>query len=58
MKTVLMEIILRLKLNIIEIKTKDLCFGYFCRFKSSALTSTPRNTYVYVFGTLFGFCNF
>ena len=38
-------------------KEKKLCFGYFCRFETSALTLRPRNTYIYLFQVLFGFCN-
>ena len=34
------------------------CFGYFCRFVTSALTRRPWNTYKYVFLALFDFCNF
>ena len=33
-------------------------FWVFCRFVTNALTLRPRNTYIYVFGSLFGFCNF
>ena len=54
-KTLLMEIILRLKVTMNQVKTKKLCFGYFCRFVTSALTLRPRNTYI---RALFGFCNF
>ena len=39
-------------------KDEKYCFGYFCRFVTSALTLRPRNTYIYVFQALFGFCNF
>ena len=53
-----MEIILRLKVTMNQLKTKKLCFGYFCRFVTSALTLRPRKTYVYVFRALLVFCNF
>ena len=57
-KTLLMEIILRLKVTMNQVKTKKLFWGYFCRFVTSALTLRPRNTHSYVFGALSGFCNF
>ena len=41
-----------------QLKTKKNCFGYFCRFVTSALTLRPRNTYIYGSQELFGFCNF
>ena len=40
-----------------QVKTKKLCFGYFYRFVTSALTLQPRSTYIYVFRALFSFCN-
>ena len=57
MKTLLMEIFLRLKTTMNQVKTKKLGFEYFCRFGTRALTLRPRNTYVNVFRALFGFCN-
>ena len=54
-KTLLMEIILTLKATMNQVKAKKLCFGYFCRFVSRALTLRPRNTYICVFRALFGF---
>ena len=57
-KTLLMEIILTWKGSTNQIKTKKLCFGYFWWFLTSAWTLWPRNTYIYVFQVLFGFCNF
>ena len=41
-----------------QLKTKNLSFQYFWRFVIIALTLRPRNTYMYVFRALFGFCNF
>ena len=38
MKTLLMEIILELKVTMNQVTTKKLCFGYFCRFATRALT--------------------
>ena len=38
MKTLLREIILRFKVTVNQVKTKKLCFWYFCRFVTSALT--------------------
>ena len=40
-----------------QVKTEKLCFGYFYRFVTSDLALRTRNTYIYVFGALFGFCN-
>ena len=57
-KTLLMEIILRLKVAMNQVKAKKLCFGYFCRFVTRALTLRPRNTYIYVFRALCGLCSF
>ena len=34
------------------------CFGFFGRFVTRGLILRPRNTYIYVFQTLFGFCSF
>ena len=53
-----MEIILRLKVTVNQVKTKKLCFGYFCRFVARVLTLRPRNTYIYVSQALFGFAIF
>ena len=39
-------------------KKQQLCFGYFCRFVSHALTLRPQNTYIYVSPALFDFCSF
>ena len=36
-KTPLMEIILRLEVTMNQVKTINLCLGYFCRFLTSAL---------------------
>ena len=59
MKMLLMEIFLRLKITMNEVKTKKLVFRYFCRFVICALlTLRLGNMYIYVFGALFGFCNF
>ena len=58
MKTLLIEIFLRLKTTMNQVKTKNLGFRYFRRFGTRALTLRPRNTYVNVFRALFGFCNF
>ena len=41
-----------------QVKTKRLCFGYFCRLVTSALTFIPRTTYIYIFQSLFRFMNF
>ena len=41
-----------------QVKNKKLCFWHFFEFVTSALTLRPRNRYIYVFGTLFSFCNF
>ena len=41
--------ILIFKVTTDQVKMKKLCFGYFCRFVTSALTLRPRNTYIYVF---------
>ena len=41
-----------------SINDEEICFGFFCRFVTSAVTFRPRNKYFYVFGTLFDFCNF
>ena len=57
-KTLSMKIILRLKVTINKVKTKNVCLRYFCRFVTSTLTLRPQNTYIYVFGALFGFLNF
>ena len=57
-KTLLMETTLRLQVSMNKVKTKELCFGYFCRFVTSALTIRQRNTYIYVFRVLFGFSIF
>ena len=57
-KALLMEIFLRLKVTMNQVKTKTLGFRYFCRFVTLTLTLRPRNTYIYVFRELFGFCNF
>ena len=40
-----------------SIKDEKTFFGYFCRFVTR-VTLRPRNTYIYVFRALFGFCNF
>ena len=58
MKTLLIEIFLRLKTTMNQVKTKNLGFRYFCRFGTRSLTLRLRNTYVNVFRALFGFCNF
>ena len=39
-------------------KDEKIDFSYFYRFVTRALTLRPRNTYIYVFRALFGFCNF
>ena len=56
-KTYLMEIILRLKVGMDQLKKKKLCCGYLCRFLTSALTLRPRMLIIYVIGTLFHFSN-
>ena len=43
-----MDIILKLKVTMNQMKTKKLHFGYVCRFVTRALTLRPRNTYIYV----------
>ena len=58
MKALLMEIFLRLKVTMNQVKTKTLGFRYFCRFVTRALARRLGNTYIYVFRALFGFCNF
>ena len=58
MKTLLMEIILQLKVIMIQIITQKYCFGYFGIFVTRGLTLRPRSTYIYVFQTFFGFCSF
>ena len=40
-KILLMEIILRLKVTMNQIKTKKFCFGYLCRFVTRDLTLRP-----------------
>ena len=52
-----MDIILELKVTINQVKTKKLCLWYFYRFVTRALTLRPRNTNIYVFRAVFGFCN-
>ena len=54
MKVVLMEIFLRVKINMNEAKTKKLGFRYFRKFLTWAFTPRPRNTYSYGFQALFG----
>ena len=58
MKTRLMEIIFRLEVNMDQVKMKKNCLGYFWRFATSSLTLRSKNTYLYIFQVLFGFCNF
>ena len=58
MKTLLMEIILQLKVIMIQIITEKYCFGYFGIFVTQGLTLRLRSTYIYVFQTFFGFCSF
>ena len=41
-----------------SIKPEKLGFTYFSRLVTSVLTVRPRNTSIYVFLTLFEFCNF
>ena len=53
-----MKIILELKVTSNQVKTKKLCFGYFCRFVTAALTVRLQNTFIYDFRALFQFCNF
>ena len=48
-KTLAMDIILRLKVTIKMETTKNPCFGSSSRFVSCALILTLRNTYIYVF---------
>ena len=52
-----MEIILRFNVTMDKVKTKKLCFGYFCRFVTNALTLRMQNTYIYIFEALFSSCN-
>ena len=58
MKMLFMEIFLRLKITMNQIKMKKLGFIYFCRFVARTLIVRPRNMYIYGFQALFGFCNF
>ena len=37
-KILLKKIVLKLKVTTDKVKTKKLCFGFFCRFMTSALT--------------------
>ena len=57
-ESALMRMFLKLKITMNKVKMKKLDFRYFCRFGTRALTLRPRNTYIYVFRALFGFCNF
>ena len=57
-KSHLMEMILGLKATMDQVQVKRFCFGYFCRFFTSALTLRSPNRYICVFRTLFGFGNF
>ena len=41
-----------------EIRHKNICFGVFSRFGTSALTLTLSVTYIFLFPELFGFCIF
>ena len=58
MKKLLIEIILRLKVTMNQLKTKNTFLGFFLRFVRSALALRPRTTFICAFGTLFGFFNF
>ena len=49
MKILLIEVILGSKLNMNQITTKKLCFGYFCRFVIRASTLRLRNMYICLF---------
>ena len=40
-----------------HLETEKTCFWYFFRFVTCDLTLRPRNTYIYVFRTFFGFGN-
>ena len=44
-----------IEVNHDSINDEEICFGYFCKFVTSALTFRPRNTYLYVFRTLSSF---
>ena len=56
LKMLLTQIIFEWKVN--QKTRRKPFFRYFCRFMSGSLTLRPRKMYVYVFRTLFGFCNF
>ena len=57
-KKLLIEVILRWKITMNQVKNKKLGLRYFCRFVTRALTLRPRRRYIYVFRALFGFCSF
>ena len=58
METLLIELFLRSKITMNQVKTKLFKFRYFCYFVTRVLTITPRNILIYVFRAMFGFCNF
>ena len=57
-ESALMRMFLKLKITMNEVKMKKLGFWYSFRFVTGVLTLRMRNTYIYVFRALFGFCNF
>ena len=57
-KTLSKEIMLRLKVTMHQVKMENVCFEYFCRFATRALTLRAQNTYIYGFQALFDFCIF
>ena len=50
-----MDIILQLKVTLIQTTMEKHCFGYFGRFLTPGLTLRPPSRYIHVFQTLFGF---
>ena len=56
-ETLLIEINFRFMVTMDQVKRKELCFGCFSRFLTTALTLRAGNTYIYVFKALLGFCN-
>ena len=58
LKTLVIQIILKLKVAMAQIKQKNISFGVFCIFVTSALCIRPSNMYIFFFQELFGFCIF
>ena len=49
LKTLLMEILSRLKVTMNQVKSEKHCFGSLPGFVTGALTIRPRNVYTFVF---------